>query len=110
MSSEVNFSFSLLFLMIVYLLSWINSSVIEILIIRGVWSKECQSSGRIVWLSNSKELGLRNMRLITEFELFLLFKYLVGKGLVEYDKNKSKVFAMSTSISLWIKWKRYEES
>ena len=40
------------------------------------------------------------MRLITEFELFLLFKYLVGKGLVEYDKNKSKVFAMSTSISL----------
>ena len=79
----------------------------EILTIRGVWSKECQSSGRMVWLSNSKELDLGNMRLITEFELFLLSKYLVEKRLVEYDKNKSKV---STSISLWIKWKIYEES
>ena len=85
----------------------------EILTIRGVWSKECQSSGRMVWLSNSKELDLGNMRLITEFELFLLSKYLVEKRLVEYDKNKSKVSTMSTmstSISLWIKWKIYEES
>ena len=48
-----------------------------------VWSEKCQSSERMVWLLSSKELGLRNMRLIMEFELLLLSMYLVKIESVE---------------------------
>ena len=48
------------------------------------------------------------MRLMTEFELFALSKYLVETWLVGCEKDKSKASAMSTSKSLWTEWKEYE--
>ena len=99
-SSEVNFSSSLLFLIIVHLLSWTNSSVMYMLTTSRAWSKGNWSSERIVWLSNSNKLGLRNIRSITEFELLLLFKYLMGIELVGCEKKSSKGLAMSISKPL----------
>ena len=78
--------------------------------ISGAWSEGCQNSGRIVRLSNSKELGLRNIRLMTEFEPLLLFKYLIETKLVECKKYRSKASAISISKSLWTEWKRYKGS
>ena len=37
---------------------------------------------------------------MTEFELSLLSKYLIGTRLVEYEKDKSKALAISKSKSL----------
>jgi len=64
--STMNFPSSLLFLMIVYHLSWMNSSLMEISIVKGVWSNKYQDSGKIKWLLNSTESGQRNTRSITE--------------------------------------------
>ena len=55
--SEMNFSSSLLFLMIVHCLSWMNSSVITILIVREVWLDRYQILGLMLWLLISMELG-----------------------------------------------------
>lgn len=48
------------------------------------------SFGRIVGLSNSNILSLRNIKSITEFKLFLLSEYLVGIELVEYESENQK--------------------
>ena len=110
MSSEVKFKYSSLFLMIVHLLSFVKSLIMWILTTRGAWLEGCYDFGRIVWLSNSNTLGLRNIRLMIEFELFSLSKYLVGTELVECKSEKSKESAISTSKLLWIKWNVYEGS
>ena len=69
---------SSLFLTIICFLVWICSLIITILIVSEVWSKDNLHSGWIIWLSNSEEVSYRNIRSITEFKLFWLFKYLVG--------------------------------
>jgi len=74
--------------------------VIWMFITSGVWSEGCQNSEKMVWLSNSKKLDLRNMRSMMKFELLSLFKYLVGTELVEYEKDRLKTSAMSISKSL----------
>jgi len=70
------------------------------LTINGVWSDEYQCSGWIVWLLNSNEFGLRNMRLIVEFESFTLSEYLVGIWLVDLNKYRSIESTMSVRRSL----------
>ena len=45
--STMKFPSSLLFLMIVYHLSWMNSLLMEISIVKGVWSNKYQDSGKI---------------------------------------------------------------
>ena len=49
---------------------------------------------------SSTKLGLRNIRSIIEFELLQLSEYLVGAGLIRFEKKKSKVSAISVSRSL----------
>jgi len=44
------------------------------------------------------------MSLITEFETWLLSKYLVGTQLVRLDNSKLIESAISISKSLWIEW------
>jgi len=46
-----------------------NSSLINILTVKRLWSKELCNSGKIKWLLILMELVLRNIRLITELEL-----------------------------------------
>jgi len=55
--SEMNFSSFLLFLTIVCYLSWMNSSVITILMVRGAWLDRYQMSVLMLWLLISMKLG-----------------------------------------------------
>jgi len=71
---DVNFSFLLLFLIIICLLFWMNSLAIKILTVKEAWSEEYYNSGRIEWLSISIELSQRKKRLITEFESLSLLE------------------------------------
>ena len=88
------FSSSSLFLTIVCFLVWICSSIIAISIVSRVWSDNNLHSGWIVWLLNSDEIGWRNIRSMTEFELFWLSEYLVGTWLVGLNKIRSKESTM----------------
>ena len=51
----------------------------------------------MVWLLSSKEFGLKNMRLTTEFEFCTSSEYLVETWLVDIDKLRSKESEMSIS-------------
>ena len=68
------FSF-LLSLMIVYCLLWTNSSLMIMLTIKKAWFKGLHRSGKIKWLLISIELSCKNIRLITELDLFRLSVY-----------------------------------
>ena len=74
-SSVTNFSSFSLFLIMVHHLSWINSSLINILTINRAWSEEYQESGKIKWLLTLIESGQRNIRSITK-----LFKFWQDSG------------------------------
>ena len=74
-SSVTNFSSFSLFLIMVHHLSWINSSLINILTINRAWSEEYQESGKIKWLLTLTESGQRNIRSITK-----LFKFWQDSG------------------------------
>jgi len=89
LSSTREFDSSMLFLTIVCFLVWIYSLNIAILIVSGVWSGNNLHSGQIVWLSNSEEISHKNMRLMTEFELLELSKYLVGTWLVDLKIHRN---------------------
>ena len=54
MMSEVKLISSSLFLIIINWISEMSSSMIQILIIREVWSDRKHCSGKIEWLSSSK--------------------------------------------------------
>ena len=73
--SEINYFSSLLFLTILHCLSWINSSIMTISIVREVWSDEYQIWGLMLWLLISIELEGRKNRSITKFVLLVLSKY-----------------------------------
>jgi len=77
-SLAMKFLSFLLFLIIVHFLVCIYFSKIIMLTMSRVWSNDSLHLGWIVWLSNSAEVSQRNMRLMTEFELFWLFTYLVS--------------------------------
>ena len=102
-SSMSNFSSSLLFLIIVHHLSWINSSLINMSTVNGAWFERLWDSGKIKWLLISTELGHRNIRLITEFELLGLSVYWVGTWLTGEESFRSKESATSIRISLYAK-------
>ena len=80
-SSMLNFSSSLLFLIIVCHLSWINSSLINMLTVKEVWSERLWNSSKMKWLLILIELGYRNIRSITEFGSLELLAYWVGNWL-----------------------------
>jgi len=100
MISEVNLIPSSLFLTIVCLTSGTNSSMMWILTMSSIWSEWYYRSDRMKWLSSSEKLGLRNIRSITELELFPLSRYLVVQGLVGCEEERSKTSAMSKRRSL----------
>jgi len=108
MKSTMKFSSSLLFLMIVQYLSWINFSIMEILTTREVWSDKYLSSGRMIWLSSLIEFGCRKHRLITEFELLLLSEYWMRTYCTGIKRVRLKESAISNRTSLWTKWKGYK--
>ena len=103
------FSF-ILPLVIVHFLLWICRSLSGIEMVRGAWSNNNLHSGWMVCLSNSSNPYLRNMRSMTKLELWLLSAYLVGTGLVGYDRPKERESIMSISKSLWTEWCRYNGS
>jgi len=100
-SSAMNLSSSLLFLIIVCHLSRTNSLIMEMLTVNRAWSNKYWNSRWMVWLSIFKEFSHRNIRLITKFASFVLSKYLVGTWLVGFDKIRSKESAMSVIRLLW---------
>ena len=94
-------------LAIVCFLLWIYRSLNGVEMVRGAWSNDNLHSGWIVCLFNSSDLYLRNMRLMTELELWLLFAYLIRTGLVGYNRPKERESVISISKSLWTEWCRY---
>ena len=103
-SSMINFSSSLLFLIIVHHLSWINSSLINMLIVKGAWFERLWDSGKMKWLLISTELDYRNIRLITKFESLGLLVYSVETWLTGEESFRSKESVISIRISLYAKW------
>ena len=94
-SSAMKFFSSLLFLTIVCFLVWIYSSIIATLMVSKACSDKSLHSRWIVWLLSSNEFSQRNIRLITEFKLLWLSKYLIEIWLVDLDIHKFIESAMS---------------
>jgi len=81
-----------------------NSSLIEILIMKGAWSKDKRQSGHIeCWLS-SLDPYRRNIKSITEFDTPAVSENLVGKGLVGVNNVKLKESAIIIRSSLIEEW------
>ena len=108
--SLMNAFSSTLPLAIKHFLLWICCSLIGIEMVSGVWSNDNLHSRWIEWLSKFSEPYLRNTRSITELELWLLSEYLVGTGLVEYDRPNKRESVISISKSLWVEWYEYKGS
>ena len=104
MTSLTNFSSSLLFLSIVSLKDWMNSSVMEMVIVRSAWSDVSCQSGWIMWLLSSLDPLHRNIRLMTKLNSPVISEYLVGTGLVGIDSsklNESVIIKRSSLINGW---------
>ena len=95
-----NFSSSSLFLMIIHFLSWINSSLINILTVKKAWSESIWDFGRMKWLLISMESGQMNTRSITKLELLELSAYQIRTWLTEENSLRSKEFAAYIRVSL----------
>ena len=89
--------FSSLLSLVIDCLWFSEYSSIGIVIVRGVWSDNSLHSRWMVWLSNSTNPYLKNMRLMTKFELWSLSKYLVEIWLVGYNSSSKKESIMSKS-------------
>jgi len=63
-----------------------------------------------VWLSNSFEVGQKNMRSIVEFESSWLLVYLIETWEVELEILKWSKLAISMSNSLCTEWLENKES
>ena len=108
-SSFTNLFSSLLFLTSVHLFVWIYSSKIDMSTVREAWFEVNLKSGWIVWLLCSNDSGLRNMRLITEFESCWLLEYLVEICSVGLDSSKQKESVISKRTELcWEWWEKLE--
>ena len=73
---------------------------IGIVIVRGVWLEVRCYLEWIEWLSSLNELHQRNIRSMTEFELFALSEYLVGTWLVGIDRFKLNESVIIRRLSL----------
>ena len=96
---STKFSSSLLFLIIVHFLVWICSSKLSMLMVSRTWLDVNLQSRWMGWLTYSDDSGLRNIRLMTEFESCWLSKYLVRTWLVGLDSSKCKKSVMSVRVS-----------
>ena len=88
---------SLLSLIIKHFLFWTYSSIIGIVMVSGVWSKNKYQSGWMEWLSSSSDLYFKNIKSMTEFESWLLSEYLVRMWLVGDERLRDKESVMSMS-------------
>ena len=66
----------------------------------GAWSDGLHKFGMIWWLLKSLWLGQRNIRLITEFESWVLSIYQVGTGLTGVDSSKLRLLLISWKVSV----------
>ena len=76
MTSLTNFSPSSLFLGIVSLEDWTNSSAMGMVIVRGAWSDISHQLGWIMWPLSSLDLLRRNIRSMTELDSPVVSEYL----------------------------------
>jgi len=67
------------------------------------WSDGLQRFGDIVWLLNSSDSILRNIRSSTEFKFWELSKYCIDTRVIAIDSFKPKLSATSQSMSVYDK-------
>ena len=65
---------------------------------KGVWSEGKHKYRKIEWLSSSVEFEWRNMRLITELELFGLSTYYMGNWIIGNERLRLEELAISIKV------------
>ena len=105
-----NFFSSLLFFIIAHLLSWINSSSIDMSTVKRAWSDRLLDFGRIKWILILFYSCWRNIKLITELASCGLSAYWVKTWLIGNKSFKSKESVTSNQMSLKAEWWGYERS
>jgi len=94
---------SLLFLIMVHYLSWMNSLLMIISTVREAWLEEPHKLDRIIYVSNSSELTQRNIKSITKLYSLELSAYLVGTWLIGVNKSRLKESVIFLRISAYTK-------
>jgi len=107
-SSLINLASSSLFLTIVLLLSYINSSLIMILIAKKAWLDGLHKSSKIVCVSNSSVLAWRNIKSITELKSLELFMYLVGIYMIGINSFRLNESVTSPRVPACTEWWGYD--
>jgi len=64
----------------------------------------------MIWLSNSSDVGCKNIRSIVKFESFWLLAYLIRTWEVELEIFRFSELAISMSNLLWTEWLGNKES
>jgi len=95
---------SLLFLIMVHYLSWMNSLLMIISTVREAWLEEPHKLDRIIYVSNSSELTQRNIKSITKLYSLELSAYLVGTWLIGVNKSRLKESVIFLRVSAYTKW------
>jgi len=86
---------SSLFLTIDHFFSWINSFSTIMDTNKKVWSNGHLRFGDIVWLLNSSDSVLRNIRFSTEFESWELSEYHMSTRVIDVNSSRPKLSATS---------------
>jgi len=110
MSSETNLFSSSLFFIITHLLSWINSSLIDMSTVKRAWSDRLLDFRSIKWTLILFYSCWRNIKSITELALYRLLVYWVKTWLIGNKSFKSKESVTSNKMSLKAEWWGYEGS
>jgi len=110
MSSETNLFSSSLFFIITHLLSWINSSLIDMSTVKRAWSDRLLDFRSIKWTLILFYSCWRNIKSITELALYRLLAYWVKTWLIGNKSFKSKESVTSNKMSLKAEWWGYEGS
>jgi len=95
---------SFLFLISYCFFSWINYSSRVIDIDKEAWSDRLQISDDMIWLLNSSDPILRNIRSRTEFDDWELFIQHISTKLIDIDNSRPKLSMTSQSVSVYNKW------
>jgi len=110
MSSETNLFSSSLFFIITHLLSWINSSLIDMSTVKRAWSDRLLDFRSIKWTLILFYSCWRNIKSITELASYRLLAYWVKTWLIGNKSFKSKESVTSNKMSLKAEWWGYEGS
>jgi len=110
LSSETNLFSSSLFFIITHLLSWINSSLIDMSTVKRAWSDRLLDFRSIKWTLILFYSCWRNIKSITELALYRLLAYWVKTWLIGNKSFKSKESVTSNKMSLKAEWWGYEGS